>query len=64
MLRTYLENKQRQLMNKQVDFYTSSGIHVYFKDKIENEEIDMEKVISIMHSMKMQFFIYQTFKTM
>jgi len=50
MLRTYLENKQRQLMNKQVDFYTSSGIHVYFKDKIENEEIDMEKVISIVES--------------
>ena len=50
MLRTYIENKQRQLMNQQVDFYTPSGIHVYFKDKIDNEEIDMEKVIATVES--------------
>jgi hypothetical protein len=31
-------------MNRQSDFYTSSGLHVFFKDPVEN--IDVEKVIS------------------
>ncbi len=44
MLKTYIENKQAQLMNRQSDFYTSSGLHVFFKDPVEN--IDVEKVIS------------------
>ncbi len=44
MLKTYIENKQTQLMNRQSDFYTSSGLHVFFKDPVEN--IDVEKVIS------------------
>ena len=50
MLRTYIEKKQNQLMNQQVDFYTPSGIHVYFKDKIDNENIDIESVISQVES--------------
>ena len=50
MLRTYIENKQKSLMNQQVDFYTPSGIHVYFKDKLENEEINIEEVISKVES--------------
>ena len=44
MLKTYIENKQAQLMNRQSDFYTSSGLHVFFKDPVEN--VDVEKVIS------------------
>ena len=50
MLKTYIENRQKELMNQQVDFYTPTGIHVYFKDKLENNSIDIEKVISIVES--------------
>tara|TARA_R110002020_G_scaffold17408_3_gene61197 strand:+ start:71 stop:712 length:642 start_codon:yes stop_codon:yes gene_type:complete len=28
------------------DFYTSSGIHVYIKDPVENKEIDIEEAVS------------------
>lgn len=37
-------------MERQTDFYTAGGIHVYFKDKIENKDIDVEKVISDVES--------------
>ena len=50
MLRTYIENKQKALMNRQVDFYTPTGIHVYFKDEIENKSIDIEQVIADVES--------------
>ena len=50
MLRTYIENKQNSLMNQQVDFYTPSGIHVYFKDDLKNDQISIEDVISQVES--------------
>ena len=50
MLRTYIENKQKALMNQQVDFYTPSGIHVYFKDDLKNDQISIEDVISQVES--------------
>ena len=50
MLKSYLKQKQTQLMEQQTDFYTPGGIHVYFKDKIENKDIDVEKVISDVES--------------
>jgi hypothetical protein len=28
------------------DFYTSRGTHVYFKDQLENEDIDVERVVA------------------
>ena len=34
------------MMAAQSDFYTPTGIHVYFKDSIENEQIDPEEVDS------------------
>ena len=46
MLRTYIEQKQQKLMEQQVDFYTPSGLHVYFKDKLENPDISIEDVIN------------------
>ena len=43
--------KQKQNNNKQVtDFYTSSGLHVYFKDKLLNNDVDVEKVIAKVES--------------
>ena len=48
MLRNYLQNKQKTLQEQQTDFYTSTGLHVFFKDPIEN--VDVEKVISKVES--------------
>ncbi len=50
MLKTYIEKKQQRLYNKQVDFYTPTGIHVYFKDSIANSNVDVENVISKVES--------------
>ena len=48
MLRNYLQNKQKMLLEQQTDFYTSSGIHVFFKEPVEN--VDVEKVVSKVES--------------
>ena len=48
MLRNYLQNKQKMLLEQQTDFYTSAGIHVFFKEPVEN--IDVEKVVSKVES--------------
>ena len=37
-----LKKKHQQKSN----FYTPNGLHVFFKDKINNENVDMEKVIA------------------
>jgi hypothetical protein len=37
-------------MSQQVDFYTPSGIHVYFKDQLDNQEINIEDVIATVES--------------
>jgi Mlc titration factor MtfA (ptsG expression regulator) len=50
MLRDYIQQKQRQLLEQQTDFYTSTGIHVYFKDPVENEEINVETVVNDIES--------------
>jgi hypothetical protein len=44
MLKDYIYLKQTQLMEQQADFYTSTGLHVFFKDPVEN--VDVEKVIA------------------
>ena len=44
MLKDYLHKKQQKLQEQQTDFYTSTGLHVFFKDPVEN--VDVEKVIS------------------
>ena len=46
MLKNYLQKKQQKLLEHQTDFYTSSGIHVYFKDALSNDEIDPEEVVN------------------
>lgn len=50
MLKNYIKQKQAKLSNQQVDFYTPTGIHVYFKDKINNNSVDVEKVIASVES--------------
>jgi len=44
-----LLEKQKKLLQKNSDFYTSRGIHVYFKDDMIND-IDVEEVIAKLES--------------
>ena len=47
-----LKERQKKLFHSQTDFYTSTGLHVYFKEPIANDEIDVEEVINrVEHSM-------------
>jgi len=43
MLRDYIRQKQ-MILEQQTDFYTPTGLHVFFKDPIEN--INVEKVVA------------------
>jgi len=49
MLR-HLEQKQKQLQEMRSDFYTSRGTHVYFKDDLINEDLDVELVVAKLES--------------
>ena len=44
MLQDYIQQSQSRLLEKQTDFYTSTGLHIFFKDPVEN--VDVEKVIA------------------
>jgi hypothetical protein len=44
-----LQEKHQKTQQKS-NFYTSSGLHVYFKEPIINEEIDVERVIAKVES--------------
>jgi len=48
MLMNYLKEKQLRLSEKVMDFYTPTGLHVYFQHPVEN--VDVEKVISKIES--------------
>ena len=43
-MKTYIQQKQKKVIESQTNFYTPSGIHVYFKDPVEN--IDVISVLS------------------
>ena len=42
----HLKQKQKILQEMKNDFYTARGTHVYFKDDLDNDEIDVERVIA------------------
>ena len=46
----HLQQKQKQLQEMRSDFYTSRGTHVYFKDNLTNDEIDVERVVANLES--------------
>jgi len=48
MLRDYLANNQSKLTNEVMDFYTPTGLHVYFQHPVEG--VDVEKVIDKVES--------------
>jgi len=41
----HMQNQQKKLQARS-DFYTPRGLHVYFKDPIVNEEIDVEAIVA------------------
>ena len=41
-----LQENQKKLQQQSSDFYTSSGLHVFIKDPIVNDTVDVEKVIN------------------
>ena len=51
MLKDYIENCQKRVNEQVTNFYTSTGIHVYFKDHLYNDAIDVEKMISKLESL-------------
>jgi len=50
MLKTYITNRYQQLVENQSNFYTSTGIHVFFQEPLENQDIDVEKVVDKLES--------------
>jgi hypothetical protein len=46
MLINHLQENQKKLQQKNRDFYTHGGLQVYFKDPIDNDKIDFEKVVA------------------
>ena len=51
MMLQHLKQKQKQIQEMRSDFYTSRGTHVYFKDSLDNDEIDVERVIAKIEGM-------------
>ena len=45
-----LIKKQNETQQKVSDFYTPNGLHIYFKDPMENDNVDVEKVIAKVES--------------
>ena len=45
-----LKEKQKKIHQQVTDFYTPRGLHVYFKDQLTNDAINVEKVISFIES--------------
>ena len=46
----HLQQRQKQLQEMRSDFYTSRGTHVYFKDDLTNDDIDVERVVAKIES--------------
>jgi len=46
-----LQENQKKLQQQSSDFYTGSGLHVYIKEPIVDESIDIERVIATVEKM-------------
>jgi len=51
MLRDYIQKAQRRITEEVSNFYSPTGIHVYFKDHLYDEAVDVEKVVSNLESL-------------
>ncbi len=50
MLINYIQKSQARILEAVNSFYTPTGIHVYFKDRMMNDKVDVENVISKVES--------------
>jgi len=46
MLKDYIAASQKRMMEQVSNFYTSSGVQVYFKDQMLDNNVDVEKIVS------------------
>ena len=46
MLIDYIQKSQKRITEAVSSFYTPTGIHIYFKEPLTNDDIDVERVIS------------------
>ena len=42
----YLRERHNQARANVQDFYTPTGVHVYIKDPLNNDGIDIEKIVA------------------
>ena len=54
MLMDYIQEKQKQLKSKSMDFYTPTGLHVYMQQPVDG--VDVEEVIHKMETVLPQHF--------
>ena len=45
MLIKHLQERQKKIQQNNTDFYTPTGLHVYFKEPIFNNDVDVERVV-------------------
>ena len=50
MLINYIQKSQTRILEAVDSFYTPTGIHVYIKDRLTNDKVDIENVISKVES--------------
>tara|TARA_Y100001963_G_C6791749_1_gene455875 strand:- start:4517 stop:5218 length:702 start_codon:yes stop_codon:yes gene_type:complete len=51
MLKDYIQTSQKRINEQVTNFYTSTGIHVYFKDQLYDNKVDVEKAVSRLESL-------------
>ena len=51
MHKEYIKASHKRINEQLTNFYTPTGIHVYFKDQLYNDKIDVEKAVSKLESL-------------
>ena len=51
MLKYYIQTSQKRINEQVTNFYTPTGIHVYFKDHLYDDKVDVQKVVSRLESL-------------
>ncbi len=69
MLRTYITQQHQKKQKQPTNFYTSSGLHIFFQQPLLNKEIDVESVVNRLESMipshllqEIEMIIFGTFE--
>ena len=46
----HLQKSQKKHLQKNSDFYTPNGLHIFFKEPMTNDSVDVEEVIAKVES--------------